>query len=87
MYGVRVGDEPDDENRKLDRAWIDRGTSAWDDFGAFTFTKQGVEILFAPYHVAAYACGPQFAGLPFPILAPLMRAEYVSAMGLERFVP
>ncbi len=79
LYEVHA---PDDETHRLDREWIDRGTSTWDDFRAFTFTKEGIDILFAPYHVAAYAWGPQFATIPFSIVAPLMRPECVSAMHL-----
>lgn len=84
LYAIRA---PDDAERVLDREWVDKGTSTWKDFRAFTFTKEGVDILFAPYQVAAYAWGPQFATIPFPVLAPLMRREYVSAMNLERLVP
>ncbi len=62
--------------------WIDNGTSTWDAFRAFIFIKEGVRILFAPYQIAPYAAGPQTVTIPFQDLRPLMRKEYVEALGI-----
>ena len=86
LYAVRLGDDPDDDSSRLGRDGIDSGTSSWDDFSAVRFTEEGLEVLCASYRVAAYAIGQQVARVPYRIVAPLMRAEYRSAMQLERFL-
>jgi hypothetical protein len=86
LYEVRVGDDLNNEENKLPRSDIDDGTSKWEDFNAFKFSKDSLELLFAPYQVAAYVFGPQFASVPLSILAPLMRPEFVSAMYLDHLV-
>ena len=86
LYEVRVGDDPEDEENKLPRHLIDDGTSKWEHFQSFKFSKDNLDLLFAPYQVAAYACGPQFASLPFSVLAPFMRPEFVSAMYLDMLI-
>ncbi len=44
--------------------------------------EDGVEIMFAPYEVASYAEGPQFASLSYKTIATLMRKEIASALGM-----
>jgi hypothetical protein len=70
----------------LDPEWVRKGTEKWDDFCAFVFGAESLQILFAPYHVAAYACGPQFADVPYARFAALMRPEYRGALQIEHLV-
>lgn len=72
----------DNDSGPEGKEWIDRGTSTWDAFRAFIFLKDGVKILFAPYHIAAYASGPKVVTIPFTVLARLMRKKYVEAIGI-----
>lgn len=83
LYAVHASDKAQDEGAPLDREWVDRGTSAWEDFNAFTFTEESVEIHFAPYAVASYSDGPQSVRVSFENLVRLLRREFVSALKLE----
>lgn len=67
----------------LDPEWVDSGTDSWSDFSNFIPKEEGIEFLFAPYHVAAFACGPQFALVPYRELVEYMRPEYICAFGIE----
>jgi hypothetical protein len=82
LYRIRIGESPED-NTKLDREWVDKGTQSWDDFASFVFRTDGIEVLFAPYQVAAYACGSQFAEVSYNKISALMRSEYLCALQLE----
>lgn len=41
------------------------GTESWDSFNNFELRENGIHFSFSPYDVAAYACGPQFAEVPY----------------------
>lgn len=62
---------------------IEDGTLNWENFRSFIFKENGIEFLFAPYHVAAYACGPQLAEVPYEILLDYIKPEYQSALSIE----
>ena len=83
LYEVAFDGEDGDEPWKLDKEWIDRGTEEWKDFSSFVFKEESVEFLFAPYHVAAYACGPQVAEIPYTEFWILIEDIYLSALDLE----
>lgn len=80
LKAVRLG--PDDQY-DLDPDWVDRGTEGWDDFSTFVPRDEGIEFHFAPYAVAAYACGPQVALVPYEEIVEHMRSEYLSAFDVE----
>ena len=84
LYKVKLGGDENDEPWELDRDGIDGGTQEWKDFASFIFKPDAIRVLFAPYHVAAYACGPQFADVPYAEIFTLMKDAYVSALDLER---
>lgn len=84
LYQVRS--DPQNENSRLDPGWVDKGTSKWEDFPAFKFIKEGVIILFPPYRIGPFSAGSFSTPVPFEILAPLMRDEFVSGMQLHEFV-
>lgn len=86
LYQIRLGDEPEDESAKLAPEWIDQGTQDWEDFASFVFRPDVIEILFAPYHVAAYACGSHSVKIPYQQIASLMRNEYVSALEIQHLL-
>jgi D-ribose pyranose/furanose isomerase RbsD len=67
----------------LEPEWIDRGTKDWEDFSTFIPKEEGIEFLFSPYRVASFACGPQFAFVPYSNLVDQMRDEYICAFGVE----
>ncbi len=80
LKNLRLGENNEYD---LDPGCVDRGTEAWSDFSSFIPKEQGIEFLFAPYHVAAYACGPQFALVPYVEFIDHMRTEYICAFGIE----
>ena len=86
LYRILIGDDSTGGAQPLDKDRIDSGTENWRDFSAFVFGEQGLEILFAPYHIAGYVCGPQLADIPYDRLAKLMRPEYQSALQVEHLL-
>ena len=82
LYQVRLGDDTE-EKISLETEWVDKGTENWSDFEAFVFGDNGIEILFAPYQVAAYACGPQFAEVGYIKLVELINPQYRCLLGIE----
>ena len=76
-------DESEQEEWTLNAEWIEEGTHKWRDFRAFSFQKEGIEVLFPPYQVGAYVFGSQSALIPFKTMLPLMKETYISALGLE----
>lgn len=79
---TKIGDD-DEEGYSLDPDWVDSGTSSWSDFSSFIPKEDGIEILFSPYHVGAYACGPQFVLLPYIEIIDCMREVFQCAFGIE----
>jgi hypothetical protein len=77
-------DVSDDETVKFVSEWIDEGTKDWDNFSAFILRPEGVEIIFAPYKVAAYASGPQSTLIPYERIAKVMRNEFVGMLEIQR---
>ena len=75
--------EPGDDLVKLDEDWVVRGTESWGDFRAFVFGNEGIELLFAPYHVAPYACGPQFARVNYSDINDLVKSTFGTALEIE----
>ncbi len=73
------GEEP----FKLEEEWVLEGTKSWDDFSSFVFDETGIVVLFDPYHVAAYAFGPQSSKIEYSKIAPLMQPVYASALGVD----
>lgn len=86
LKGVKLEGFEADEYFSLDPTAIDAGTQSWADFNSFIFKENGIEFLFAPYYVAAYACGPQFAEIPYIDLIDFIRPEYQSALEIEYFL-
>ncbi len=75
--------EPGEDPIKLEEDWIHRGTESWADFRAFVFGGEGIEILFAPYHVAPYASGPQFARVDYRDVYDLVKPTFSTALEIE----
>jgi len=73
----------DPEGIKLDEDWVYRGTEAWGDFSAFVFNESGIDFLFAPYQVGAYAFGAHLATVPYDKIAKLIRRHYAFSLGIE----
>jgi hypothetical protein len=86
LYGRLCEDKLDEEKAKRRREWIDTGTSNWADLDTYAFVEQGVEVIFEPYRVADYASGTHSYLFTYDFLVPLMKADFVSAMNLERFL-
>jgi hypothetical protein len=72
-----------DDTAMSDIEWINRGTEGWDDFRNFVFNPTGIVLMFAPYHVAAYAFGTQTAEVSYASIADLIRPEYRSALHID----
>lgn len=79
LLGIQFGEG--EEQVGFDPSWVENGTAGWADFSAFLFTANGLELLFAPYQVAAYAFGPQRAVIPYKTLRALMLPHYLSVLG------
>ena len=80
---IQISDSSDDQGYSLDPEWIDRGTKEWSDFSAYIFREEKIEFLFAPYQVAGYACGAQFSEIPYSLIIPFMKPEFLSALEIE----
>lgn len=83
LLDVAESDGSEGDPIALDEDWVISGTKSWDDFEAFLFVEDGIEILFAPYHVAAYAYGSQTALVPYKLINQLMPPHYASALDIE----
>jgi hypothetical protein len=83
LHGAHPNDEQKDDGYELDEEYVNSGTSQWDDFANFVFSDDGIEFLFSPYQVAAYAFGPQFATIAYNQVAKLMHRHYAFALGIE----
>lgn len=80
---VQIGDPNQGQRYNLDPDQVNDGTQEWNDFSAFILGEEQIEFLFAPYQVAAHACGAQFADVPYSLLIPFMKSEYLSALQIE----
>ena len=83
LYAIRLNDGDSYEDVELTPETIDDGTKEWSDFSAFVFHLDGIEFLFAPYQVAAYAYGSHSAKVSYKSIIKLMKNEYVSNLGLD----
>ncbi len=72
------------EERRLYPASIDEGTEGWEDFAAFIFGTENLELVFPPYQVGPYALGSQNVEVPYEELAVFLRPEYRSALGIDQ---
>jgi len=68
---------------ELEKGWVEEGTKDWSCFGNFGFNNEGLEILFSPYQVAAYAFGPQSVQIPYSSIAPFLTKEWSCLLGIE----
>ncbi|AMO94538.1 hypothetical protein CFter6_1841 [Collimonas fungivorans] len=83
LMAIKLGSPEEEHQVCLDSNGIALGTQNWSDFNSFIFKEDCIEFLFAPYQVAAYACGPQFAEVPYIELIEFIRPEYQSALEIE----
>ncbi len=61
-----------------DADWIAEGAAPkLDNYQNFVIEDTGIEFIFDPYQVAAYAAGTQRVLVPYSVLNPLLRTEYV----------
>ena len=68
----------ENELKQRDNIYMEGSLSAdAQHYQFFTFTKQGLALHFEPYHVAAYAAGPQEVIIPYDQLKTFLRAEYM----------
>lgn len=72
-----------EELDSFERERVDAGTEKWEDFSTFVLDTEKISLLFAPYQVAGYACGPQCAEVAYIEIIELMHPEYISALELE----
>ena len=74
---------PDDPEQSLkdQEETVLSGTESWDCFNAFVFEDDALSLSFAPYSVAAYGSGPQFAKVPVQELKDKLRPWFRNALG------
>ncbi len=63
--------------------WVEGGTEKWADFESFAISEGGIDLVFAPYQVAAYAYGPRSVILAKDDIHELLRPEIAAALGWE----
>jgi hypothetical protein len=86
LYRQHDYPDHDEEAKAFTIDWIDQGTSDWPQFSSFVFAEDNLELLFAPYQVAAYVFGAQYVALSYQMIVPLMRPEIRSALGVEHYL-
>lgn len=67
----------------LEESWVNSGTENWTDFENFVFSDEAIDFLFAPYHVGAYATGPQYAAILYSLLSMYLRGHIACALDVE----
>jgi hypothetical protein len=75
--GNPVGDD-----KLLDKQWIERGTSDWDCFEAFVFSRDGLELSFPPYQVGPYMVGGHYVTIPYKTFQDDLRVIIKDALWL-----
>ena len=83
LCAIRLNDGDSYEDVELPPETINDGTKEWSDFSSFVFQPDGIEFLFAPYQVAAYALGSHSAKVPYESIVKMMKKEYISNLGIE----
>lgn len=69
----------------LEEEWVNEGTEKWSDFRSFVFSENSLDIHFSSYQVAYYAAGTPHVSIPYPLVAKLMREEYIVALNIKRY--
>lgn len=62
--------------------WVESGTEDWASFSAFSFTKNGIEVFFAPYQIASYADGTHSVVVPYVELLDFMDKTFQHLLGI-----
>jgi hypothetical protein len=83
LKNVLSSDSSENDGYSLDPNEINMGTNEWSDFSAFIFKEEQIEFLFAPYQVAPYAYGSQSSEIPYSLVIPFMKPEFLSALEIE----
>lgn len=73
----------EDGTQLLDQAWVESGTSKWENLAIHEYLKDGLRFLFAPYHVAAYALGSFSVEVPYSAIARYMQPAYRKLLGID----
>lgn len=74
------------EPLKLDEQDVQSGTASWEDFSAFVFLGDGIELSFSPYHVGPYAYGVQTTLVPYDLIVESMDKFYRCALDIEHLI-
>lgn len=73
---------PVGNDKLLDKDWVERGTSDWDCFESFVFSKDGLELSFSPYSVGPYMVGGQFVTIPYNIFKDELKMNIKNALSI-----
>jgi hypothetical protein len=73
--------DPSDET-EYSQEWVEGGTEDWRSFGAFAFTKDGIELFFPPYQLASYADGTKSVVVPYLELLNSMDQTFQHLLGI-----
>ncbi|CAM2791354.1 endo-1,4-beta-xylanase [Legionella steigerwaltii] len=64
-----------------DQKWIDEGTKPIDkNYKIWSFSSQGINIIFDTYQVAAYVYGPQTVKIPLSQISSLIKPEVMRSV-------
>ena len=83
LLGASFDEMIEEEKLHLDRDWVNEGTASWEHFQHFTFSNSGMEFLFPPYQVGAYAFGPHRAVISYDDVAPFFKEEIACLLGVK----
>jgi hypothetical protein len=68
-----------------DKDWINRGTKDWESFSAFTLSKEGLMIHFAPYQISSYAAGSHHVTIPYTFFYRDLKQDIRHALSLPTY--
>jgi hypothetical protein len=74
------GNSIGDQIPTLTDEWIIQGTENWACLNAFSFSKEGIVINFAPYQVGPYAAGAFTVKIPYAFISKYLKQELQHAL-------
>lgn len=80
-----VKDYFDKNNKSFDENWIRKGTEPkLENYSYFTFTNQGIQIIFKPYQVAPYSEGEIKIIIPYDDLKGVIKDKYLTNKSVKK---
>lgn len=71
---------------EYEQSWVEEGTKNWHSFSSFVFSKDGLDVSFAPYQIAPFSEGSRTIQVPYSILVGYLERPYMFALGLDYYL-